>query len=302
MSVNKKDKKKIYTRPCAKTNCRGYIDRDDTKCGLCCTQFCAACFEEEKSGHVCKEEDIATAKAIIKDSKPCPHCHSLTFKVSGCSQMWCTVCKQSWDWHRGVLEPNEPIHNPHFFEYLKTQQGSAAHHRLQLGDCERIGTHAMTAYAMKMGEGWHWLMDIARLDLHLRAFEIPKYTINHYRDNEELRVKFLSNEIDESAFKKRLSQREKSNAKKTEIRLILEMFLRASMDLGKRGVKATSLESSSQVREEYMALCDFTNIALATVAKQFKSNKTVSINTQTMAFCDRLTSDSNRDEEKKSNS
>ena len=61
---------------------------------------------------------------LAKDSKPCPKCQSLIFKINGCDQMWCTQCHTAFSWKTGKLEKN--IHNPHFYEWQRKNGGGAA--------------------------------------------------------------------------------------------------------------------------------------------------------------------------------
>jgi hypothetical protein len=69
--------KKVFIKKCGVENCRGFLS-EQWKCGICDTTTCNKCLEllnqEQDQEHVCKEENIESAKLISKDSKPCPKC------------------------------------------------------------------------------------------------------------------------------------------------------------------------------------------------------------------------------------
>lgn len=67
--------------------------------------------------HVCNPDDVATASLLKKDSKPCPKCATLIFKIDGCDQMWCTQCHTAFNWRNGTIETK--IHNPHYYAWLR---------------------------------------------------------------------------------------------------------------------------------------------------------------------------------------
>ena len=46
----------------------------------------------------------ATRRLLEQDTKPCPKCHALTHKFTGCNHMTCSQCGQDWCWLCG-----EPI-------------------------------------------------------------------------------------------------------------------------------------------------------------------------------------------------
>eukprot|EP00667_Euglena_gracilis_P010778 EG_transcript_10981 len=56
------------------------------------TETCAA-FEERSRG-----QDAVSQAFVNKTSKPCPKCHSLTYKYTGCNHMKCPQCAQDWCW------------------------------------------------------------------------------------------------------------------------------------------------------------------------------------------------------------
>jgi len=88
--------KTIFTIRCPRDTCKGFISGDEWKCGVCQYFSCEKCHEiigESKDVfHTCKNENIETVKLLKKEAKSCPGCSTLIYRVSGCSQMWCTQC------------------------------------------------------------------------------------------------------------------------------------------------------------------------------------------------------------------
>ncbi len=64
--------------------------------------------------HTCSEANLTTVH-LLEDSKKCPNCDVKIHKISGCSQMFCTMCYTAFDWTTlKIIKGN--IHNPHYFE------------------------------------------------------------------------------------------------------------------------------------------------------------------------------------------
>ena len=82
----KEKEKKVFMRACPKSDCNGFLS-SQWKCAVCKVNVCSECHEIKEEGHVCDENILASAKALKKDSKPCPGCSALIFKISGCDQM-----------------------------------------------------------------------------------------------------------------------------------------------------------------------------------------------------------------------
>jgi hypothetical protein len=113
-----------YIRKCPFGDCRGFINMD-WMCGMCDNYTCKVCFEikgkkEDCDGHVCNPSNVESARLIASDSRPCPGCSSLIYKIEGCDQMFCTCCNTAFSWRTGKIESGN-IHNPHYFEYLRKQ-------------------------------------------------------------------------------------------------------------------------------------------------------------------------------------
>ena len=113
---------------CPADMCRGYIEYSTMECGFCRVKVCKICTSSLKLGeeHKCKEEEIASAEAIRKDTKPCPKCSSPIFKIEGCDQMWCTQCHFAFSWNTGEEDGDVVVHNPHFYEWQRQQNNGVA--------------------------------------------------------------------------------------------------------------------------------------------------------------------------------
>lgn len=101
-----KNEKNRFVRQCPANNCRGFLSTQ-WKCGICEQWTCPECHElkgpNRDCEHTCDPNNIETAKLLAKDSKPCPKCQSLIFKISGCFAkdtpilMWDGTTKMSQD-------------------------------------------------------------------------------------------------------------------------------------------------------------------------------------------------------------
>jgi hypothetical protein len=105
-------RRKLNNR-CGVNGCPGWLD-EKWFCSVCKSTVCSFCLEGKKEGHTCKEEDIASADEIRKSSKPCPTCATLIYRISGCNHMFCTNCKNGFNWE--TLKPilKVELNNPHY--------------------------------------------------------------------------------------------------------------------------------------------------------------------------------------------
>lgn len=100
------DTRKQFVRGCPAPECRGFLS-SQWKCGLCSVWVCPDCHEiigqDKNVEHTCHPDNIASAKLLEKDSKPCPKCASMIFKIEGCFAkdtpilMWDGTTKMSQD-------------------------------------------------------------------------------------------------------------------------------------------------------------------------------------------------------------
>lgn len=121
--INSKDishsNRKVFIKGCPAENCKGFLSAR-WKCGICNVNVCNQCNEIkiDDQEHTCKEENILSMRLLAKDSKPCPKCASMIFKIEGCDQMYCVGCNTPFSWKSGMIVTGT-IHNPHYYEYLR---------------------------------------------------------------------------------------------------------------------------------------------------------------------------------------
>ena len=128
-----------FIRACPATECRGFLSKQ-WKCKVCDILVCSKCHEIKghpapaaaaaagggvEEEHVCDENNLKTAQLLKRDTKPCPSCGSLIYKISGCDQMWCTMCHVAFSWRTG-RQVNGLVHNPHFYEWQRHDGGGVA--------------------------------------------------------------------------------------------------------------------------------------------------------------------------------
>ncbi len=132
MNLNIKEVKKIeFLCQCPNKNCNGLVKKENKLCSVCEIKVCKKCFEIKTKEHQCNEETLESIKIIKKfNTKPCPKCFTSISKISGCDQMFCINCKTAFSWRTLQIETGV-MHNPHYFELLRSGKLNVNHDNLQ---------------------------------------------------------------------------------------------------------------------------------------------------------------------------
>lgn len=269
-----------FCRKCPVTNCKGFLSTS-WKCEICKHKICKDCNEvKDDDDHVCDPANVETTKLLNKDTKPCPSCGTMIFKISGCPQMWCTSCHVAFDWNTLRIEKGV-IHNPHFFDFQRNQ-------RVQLRNPADIpcgGRPTLEEIAGVFRSNMNnqeilfvnrrppscpdeqYTLDCLRLINHIENYTLRWEYGNNPVDNSDLRIRYMMNEMEEERFKKAIQQRDKKYKKTQEFRDILHMVVNTSDDLLRQLVVDKS--KMKEILETLVNLRDYTNRAFARIGSRY---------------------------------
>ena len=256
---NKTRTKNAVIHKCPGDNCNGFLT--DFYCSICDTRVCKHCREilspinvdnvdnSENVGintHVCDEDILKNVKTLQRETKPCPECATIIFKIDGCDQMFCTICTTAFSWKTLEIEKGI-IHNPHYYQWLRNTTGNVPRNPGDNGgdnngNCIQNNNNNRPYLQYAINNKIHksvsksdeclLFWDIYRNMSHIQNVDLVhtynarfiKTNPNNFDNNLDLRKMFLKNKITETAFKKELFKRAKNNNKKTEIMQILTLY------------------------------------------------------------------------------
>lgn len=238
-----------FIKPCPKDNCRGFLSTK-YNCGVCGTKVCPQCHEikkenkeESKEEHKCDPAIVESIKLIKSETKPCPKCACPIFKLVGCNQMWCTSCRTAFDWKSGSII-NGVIHNPHYFEYLRSigQEEQEIRNRFEQGlqgiNClswDELRYMTSRFSNMRIFDRFTTdLWNISRQINHIRDVTLPSLGHNFETPeqiNADLRVHYLNGSITKDELKIKIQRRDKKNIFNQNIREVIQMYSDVLSDL-----------------------------------------------------------------------
>jgi len=247
-----------FIMPCSNADCRGYLSTH-YKCNLCDFHTCSKCFEliglsKEESGHECKEENIASAEFIKKQSKPCPCCGTRISKIDGCDQMWCTQCHKAFSWNTGKIVTGV-IHNPHFYQYQRENGGGVAPRNAGDVECgglcdmvllnreliKKIVATKKTTGTREEYEKQHSEQTLLRqkvMSLHRAVSHLIHTEINEVRlritaneDYEKERVQYILKEISKEEMSSKIMRKDNVRKKNIEFMQLYEVITAVGIDM-----------------------------------------------------------------------
>jgi hypothetical protein len=239
----KETEKRAFVMQCPSNDCRGFLS-SAYKCGVCEMYTCPDCREvkgdRKDSPHTCDPNSVESVRALKKECKPCPDCGVNIFRVSGCSQMFCTICHIAFDWGTGKKVVNGVIHNPHYYDYMRELNNGVlprnpgdipcggdlppawafARHSENLAHTDRQNPIAQNCY------------NALRTFAHIRHDEVPRLTNNvNDTDNTNYNIQYINGTITEKRWKQILQTREKRRMLRDEVRQRMEALCGAAMDV-----------------------------------------------------------------------
>ena len=259
--------RKKFIRKCPVKDCRGFLS-SQWKCEVCDNKICHECNEITIDNHECDPANVETIKLLKKDTKPCPNCGTMIFKISGCAQMWCPDCHTAFNWNTMQIEKGV-IHNPHFFEFQRLG-GTVARNP---GDipCGGIPTvnELYTACRIRIRHNVpiesKFVFDFCQLIHHIEQVEIIHRP--DVENNLELRIRYLNNTVSEKEYKYVLQRNEKAREKRRDLNNILTMIIHTGSDILRQFVnREMTLE---QIKDVILNLLTYTNETLKVISKRY---------------------------------
>ena len=283
---NQDREKRQFTMRCSRSECRGFLSTS-WKCGTCTLYTCPECHQPKNNKidpeHICKTEDIETAKLLAKDTKPCPGCSIPVFKISGCDLMWCVQCHVTWSWKTNLVVKVSHNHNPHFYQFQRNRNSGAVPRNPGDNPCEHqdVPWPQLVQQIMRQrGHTWKYWLEALRMVGHMRNITLPRYPLqNGIADNSDLRAKYLMNEISEERWIKELKKRKKRDEKNRSVHQVVDMFINTLTDIFNGYVNNDEFTKSSHpcsLEVECEALRNYVNNQLSIIEKRY-NNRVISI-------------------------
>jgi hypothetical protein len=266
-----KDKNIHYIFKCP-MDCRGFVSNDYT-CGTCKSIFCKRCrVQIEDSAHTCIEDDIKSTSLISNLTKPCPKCMTPILKASGCDQMFCVLCHAVFSWTTGELEMGV-VHNPHYYEYLSTLPMTRDIEMIACGEVPDAYTFMVNVVSVAPSLYRNNLRSMHNVMTHINHNIIPRWRVDKVKDNIDIRVEYLLEEIDEPTWELKLLNREKKRMKIKAFQDLLQMILAVLEDFVRRVFSFDTSDynkwndSIFETLKEFISLYDYYQNSLSQICK-----------------------------------
>ena len=264
-----------FIRKCPDPECRGFLS-SALKCGLCSKWACPECHElkgeNRDAEHTCDPNNVATAKLLAKDSRPCPGCAVLITKIEGCDQMWCPECHTAFSWRTGQKESGV-VHNPHFYEWQRKQNGGVAPRVLGDVACGGIPTYhdlrqRLIGLLAKEQEG---ILNFHRIVQHVQHVELQRFhNVFNELDNQDIRIQYLLGNVSADDLKVEVQKREKRREKERAMRRAMEVLVQAGTDLLRRIMAETDISKKRAIINEIDSLRIYINELLEKINDRLK--------------------------------
>ena len=163
---------------------------------------------------------------------------------------------------------NERIHNPHFIEFQR-QRGTQTR---DLADIPCGGLPTVFEIRRVLRESSLTIPEkdrvynILRVVMHIEQVEQLRFTPRDGEmTNRRLRVRYMLNDLSDSAFRKELQKHQKSRAKKLAIGMVLNMIVNTMSDY----LRQFTLRPERSSIDDMTAIVDYANTAMTGVACEY---------------------------------
>ena len=222
--------------------------------------------------HECNSQILASIQSIDQESKSCPRCRALIFKIEGCNHMFCTNCRTHFDWVSGRVLTSSSNH--HYDSTVLFSKNVALFKHSNSENTEQCTTDPFTdaipnsviisIRSSTKGEELYralWKETISARYLLRKRLNTYDTELQYQEGLLRIRLMYLRKQVTENQAKSRILQEDEKHEKIFRQRTLLEMYLNACNDL-QRMVYVN--QSSSQINEAlriYKILIDTCQLA-----------------------------------------
>jgi hypothetical protein len=287
-----------YVLACTKVDCKGMLSAEGKNkyghyiCSICDSTTCCECrMGIEQDTHECDPDILASVKLMAASSKPCPSCSIPIYRVSGCSQMFCTECHASFDW-RTLRLNNGTVHNPHHAEWLRANRNRPREvgdvqcgREPNLDTCLAVADRFEDAIYLAVEPGHNVseshrqmvtdLYEFMRISIHHHHVSIPSLSRERAGQmaNQRMRISLLTGNMTEAQFKREVQKRDKASSKRNELLQVVLTYRDALAD-----IVAPFIEDGPKPFSEWEAMLDqvrelerYVNSCFATIGDTYGS-------------------------------
>lgn len=257
---------------CQKIGCKGFV-MSDWYCGMCNNVYCKMCYNVYDIDHICNSQDIDTINVIMSTSKSCPSCGIMIHKLDGCSQIWCTNCKTTFDYDTGLIDTGI-IHNPHYYQWFRENihdtDKMSDDNSDRLIDNRQLIRHIMVAFGNDTEESMK-LLRITRLIMHIyhliETIHIPDTKNIKYNMRE--RINYMMDKITENDFKRKLLKKEKALKYNMNMKEIYETCLVIMNDISHKLLRKNYIHETKDIIEEFENFLQYINNEIVLLANMY---------------------------------
>ena len=153
--------------------------------------------------------------------------------VRNCHQMFCISCQTPWDWVTGKIVTSGPLHNPHYYEWLKRTGGAVPRNPNDVPCGGFPGAWELVRHPRGMKRSVSNLF----YEFHRICMELQDISTRNYRTHMDqegitrINIGFLLGDTDEKKWGRLLAMNEKKRKRDAEIQEVLGAFRMVAVEL-----------------------------------------------------------------------